>query len=445
MRPAGREYTVPAPGFRVAESPGTPQILGAFGTDAAGTNVRILYLHQYFATPECATGTRSYEFGRLLVERGHQVTVVSGTSALEPWLGPTVHDGPRTMSHDGLELVLVPDKYEQTRSKIKRLRGFSRFVRGAVKHGWSLPEPDVVFCTSPPLPIALSGIALAKKHGVPLVLEIRDLWPESLIEFGDISPTHPGILAAQGLEWVAYKGADRIVATTPGCKRTLVARGLDPDTIDVVELGADPGLFQPGSGDGSYRKAWGAEGRFVALFPGAHGIANGLDILVDAAKILQDRDSKVLIVLVGRGQLKPDLMAQAERHGLTNIRFLDPVPKTELVQMIDEIDVGLAILKPCGLLDRILSNKLFDFLAAGKPVMANLPGDMKAVLEEGDCGFFVPDMTPQGLADALDSASKVHHSTRRAMGRRARKLAEGRYSRSSLVDTFEQALLKTRY
>ncbi len=148
------------------------------------------------------------------------------------------------------------------------------------------------------------------------------------------------------------------------------------------------------------------------------------------------------MVLVGRGQEKPALMAQAERLGLDNVLFLDPVPKTELVQMVDEIDLGLAILKPCGLLDRILSNKLFDFLAAGKPVLANLPGDMQAILEGERCGFYVPDMTPTGLADAIQTAAETSKEEREAMGQRARALAEGRYNRTNLAAPFEDALIK---
>ncbi len=402
--------------------------------------MRLVYLHQYFATPECATGTRSYEFGAALVERGHDVTVISGTSMLEPWLGPEVHRRPQELEKDGIRLLLVPDGYEQSRSKVRRLRGFGRFVAGAVRAGRRLARPDVVFATSPPLPIALSGIALSRLHRSPFVLEIRDLWPASLVEFGGISPRHPGIVAAGGLERLAYGAANRIVATTPGARRDLVRRGWDGDRIDVVELGADPHLFQPGCSDGSFRSAHGLEDRFVALFPGAHGIANGLDIVVDAASVLQERGSRVTIVFVGRGQLKPQLQDQARRLGLRNVLFLDPVPKVELTRVLDEVDVGLAVLKPCGILDKILSNKLFDFMAAGRPVVANLPGDMAAILEGQGCGRVVQPYTPERLADTLDELAAAPPEELEAMGARARRLAETRYSRANLVDAFEAAL-----
>jgi glycosyltransferase involved in cell wall biosynthesis len=243
------------------------------------------------------------------------------------------------------------------------------------------------------------------------------------------------------MEETAYRAAARIIATTPGARRHLVDRGFDGERIDVVELGADPHLFRPGCGDGSFRAAHGLEDRFVAMFPGAHGPANGLDRVLDAAKILQDRDSRVTLVLLGKGQLKPALQEQARRQHLRNVVFLDPVPKTELARAMDEVDVGLAVLKPCGILDKILSNKLFDFMAAGKPVVANLPGDMAAILDGEGCGRVVLPYTPQRLADVLDELAASPREELDAMGLRARKLAETRYSRVNLATVFEASLL----
>lgn len=404
--------------------------------------MRVLYLHQFFATPECAAGTRSYEFGRALVERGHQVDLITGTSGLEPWLGSSVHDRPQTLERDGITLHTVLDRYTQSESIRVRLAGFARYVAAAIRKGRSLGPFDVVLATSPPLPIAAGGAALARLHGAPFVFEVRDLWPESLVAFGDLSRSNPGILAAQVMEAAAYRSADRIIATTPGCKRRMIGQGVDADRIDVVVLGADPDIFSPGCGDGSFRAAHGLEDRFIALFPGAHGIANGLDKVIDAARVLQDRDSDVTIVLIGRGQLKPALMEQARGLGLTNVLFLDPVPKTELAGIIDEADVGLAVLKDCSLLDSILSNKLFDFMAAGKPVVANLPGDMRRILEEEGAGRYAPDMSPEGFADTLMDLAGLPKDELRAMGARGRALAEGRYARKNLAGDFEAALLR---
>jgi len=404
--------------------------------------MRVLYLHQFFATPEGTAGTRSYEFGRGLVERGHEVTLVTGTLGLEPWLGPSVHDAPQTLERDGIRLLTVPDKYEQSPSALKRLGGFQRYVTGAIRRARKEGPFDVVFATSPPLPVASAGMAMAAWHRAPLVFEIRDLWPESLVEFGGIDPNHPGILAGKVLEKGVYATARRIIATTPGAKRRLVSRGIPADKVDVVVLGCDPYLFEPGCGDGSFRAKHGLEDKFVALFPGAHGVANGLDKVVDAAKVLQDRSSNVHIVFVGGGQKKPELMAQAERLGLQNLLFHDPVPKKDLVKIIDEIDVGLAVLKECRILDSILSNKLFDFMAAAKPVVANLPGDMREILEDKGAGRYAPDMSPTGFADTLMELAALPAAELKAMGARGRAMAEGEYARANLVVDFERTLLR---
>jgi len=403
--------------------------------------MRLLYLHQFFATPESATGTRSYEFGRGLVERGHEVTIVTGTAALEPWLGKGVHDRPQTVMRDGIKVMTVPDSYEQSKNVLKRLSSFQRFVTGAIRTGRKAGPVDLVLATSPPLPISVAGITLSRLHRVPMVFEIRDLWPESLVEFGGISERHPGIMAGKVLEKVTYRAANRIIATTPGAKRRLVQRGVDPSIIDVVVLGADPDLFDPGCSDGSFRAEHGLQDKFIALFPGAHGVANGLDKVIDAAKVLQDRDSNVHIVFVGRGQKKAELQEQAARLSLRNVLFLDSVPKTELVKIVDEIDVGLGVLKECRILDSILSNKMFDFLAAGKPVVANLPGDMKEILEGKGAGRYAPDMSPKGFADTLMELAAMPREELEAMGARGRALAEGEYARTNLVEGFERTLL----
>ncbi|MCO4769969.1 MAG: glycosyltransferase family 4 protein [Deltaproteobacteria bacterium] len=403
--------------------------------------MRLLYLHQFFATPECAAGTRSYEFGRGLVERGHEVTIITGTMGLEPWLGKDVHRKPQTVMRDGIRVMTVVDQYEQSPSVFKRLSGFGRFVSGAIRRGRKAGPFDAVLATSPPLPIAVAGMTLSRLHRVPLVFEIRDLWPESLVEFGGISETHPGILAGKVLEKAAYRAADRIIATTPGAKRRLVKRGVDPASVDVVVLGSDPDLFDPGCSDGSFRREHGLEDKFVAMFPGAHGLANGLHKVIDAAKVLQDRGSNVHIVLIGRGQLKPQLQEQARKLGLNNVLFHDSVPKTDLVKIVDETDVGLATLKECRILDSILSNKLFDFMAAGKPVVANLPGDMKEILEGKGAGRYAPDMSPEGFADTLMELAALPKAELEAMGARGRALAAGEYARKNLVDDFERTLL----
>jgi glycosyltransferase involved in cell wall biosynthesis len=404
--------------------------------------MRVLYLHQFFATPECAAGTRSYEFGRALVQRGHEVTIITGTLGLEPWLGPSVHDRGQTIERDGLTIVTVPDRYEQTRSVLKRIVGYQRYVSGAIREGAKRGPFDVVLATSPPLPISVAGAALKTIHRCPLVFEVRDLWPLALIAFGGIEANHPGIVAAKLLERFAYRAADRMIATTPGARRNLMERGLNGEHIDVVVLGADPDLFDPGCSDGSFRKKHGLEDKFVALFPGAHGIANGLDRVLDSAKVLQDRGSNLHFVLVGNGSEKPKLLEQAKRLGLNNVLFHDPVPKVELVKMVDEADAGLAVLAPCSILDLILSNKMFDFIAAGKPVVANLPGDMQAILEGEGCGIYTPDMSPEGFANAMQELSERPKAELEAMGARGRALAEGRYARKNLAEDFERVLLR---
>jgi glycosyltransferase involved in cell wall biosynthesis len=267
----------------------------------------------------------------------------------------------------------------------------------------------------------------------PFVFEVRDLWPELPREMGVI--TNPLVLRAMDLlEWMSYHAADACVGLSPGIVEGVQRRGISRERTLMVPNGCDLELFgRVAARDGSPLRA--GAGQFVAVFTGTHGIANGLDSVLDAARVLRDRKREdIRLAFIGDGKLKPHLVERAEREGLDSCLFLDPVPKTRLADLVSSADAGLMILANCPAFRYGTSpNKFFDYIAAGLPVLNNYPGWLADMIQEHNCGLVVPPEEPEALAEALVYLAE-HAEERKEMGRNARALAERDFSRGDLAN-----------
>lgn len=404
--------------------------------------MHVLYFHQHFSTRAGSTGTRSYEFARRLIERGHQVTMVCGSAAT----GATGLNGPfaggqRRGTVDGVQVIEIEVPYSNRLGFLKRALAFLRFAWRSTRI--ALTEPaDVVFATSTPLTAAIPGVAAAWLRRKPFVFEVRDLWPELPRAMGVI--TNPLVLLAMSaLEWTSYRAADACVALSPGIAEGIRRRSRPGAVVETIPNGCDLDLF----GDPT-ASPWRPEGvaptDLVGIFPGAHGLANGLDAVLDAAAELKRRGrGDIKLLLVGDGMTKPRLVARARAEGLTNVIFLDPVPKPRLAGLMAAADLGLMTLQNVPAFYRGTSpNKFFDFIASGRPVLNNYPGWLAQMIEANRCGFVVAPDDPSAFADALECAA----DDRRAlvtMGRAARALAEREFDRDKLADAFVVLLERT--
>lgn len=397
--------------------------------------MRVLYFHQHFSTRAGSTGTRSYEFARRLVARGHQVTMVCGSAAT----GATGLDGPfvdglRRGTVDGIQVIEIEVPYSNRLSFLKRAMAFLRFAWRSAYLAITLPA-DLVFATSTPLTAGIPGIAAAWLRRRPFVFEVRDLWPELPHAMGVI--TNPAVLfAMSALEWLSYRAADACVALSPGIAEGIRRRSRAGATVETIPNGCDLDLFGD-TAAAPWRPEGIAEDDLVAIFPGAHGIANGLDAVLDAAVELQRRGrSDIKLLLVGDGMMKPRLVERARKEAISNVVFLDPVPKPRLAGLMATADLGMMTLQNVPAFYRGTSpNKFFDFIAAGIPVLNNYPGWLAQLIEENQCGFVVPPEDPAAFADALERAADDRDSLV-AMGRAARALAEREFSRDRLADVF---------
>lgn len=407
--------------------------------------MHILYLHQYFRTRQGGAGTRSYEFAKYLINSGHRVTMICSGIGNEERLVPAPGDELVREEIDGIDVIslaagLAQSGWQSNTGSYRRMGQFMQFARAASKIGPLVDRPDVVFATHTPLTIGIPAMRLSREFGVPFIFEVRDLWPDALVNIGALS--NPGaIWAMRRLERRIYKAADRIVALSPGMRDGVIAGGGRADHVTVIPNSSDIDLFRPDLRPGPAFDLLPVGDRVSAIYFGAMGYANGLGYAVEAARILQNRgNDNIVIILHGSGGERLDLEQQVADYGLTNVIFSDPVDdKSEVAGLVAGADIALTIYRAAK--ETSWSpNKLFDALAAGKPVVVNVGGWLKEIVDSVQCGLSVDPERPSEMADALEQLAG-DPGLRSEMGIAARRLAEERFERGKLAHQLEEVLV----
>ena len=375
--------------------------------------MRIIYFHQYFSTPYGSAGTRSYFFAKQLINSGHEVFMVClSDERCNSGLKKPFKNNFRKGIVDGINIIEFNYKYSNKLNLIGRLLVFLKFSLKALNFSL-ISNADLIFCTSTPLSIALPGICCRWIKGTPFVFEVRDLWPELPVAMGlKINPIFLKIINI--FEKLSYQSADQLIGLAPGICRGIIRKGVNAEKVNMIPNGCDLDLFYPPE---NYIKENLEEidlninesKKFIAAFTGAHGRANGLDALLDAAVELKKIGNKnIHIIFIGDGSKKLQLIERAKIENLDNCHFLDSIPKTRLAEVLRKnIDVGLMILDDIPAFQYGTSpNKFFDYLAAGLPVITNYPGWISELIEENKLGKSVKPQNPKALANALLYMSK---------------------------------------
>ena len=395
--------------------------------------MNILYFHQHFSTPKGATGIRSYQMARKLVELGHNVTMVCGSyNVSNTGLSNDFINGVRIGLVDGIRVVEFKLDYANSQTFVKRIVVFLKFAFKSLRLVFS-QDFDLVVASSTPLTAAIPGIVAKIFRRKSFVFEVRDLWPELPREMGVIK--NPIVLKLLSLlEWLSYKCADRIVALSPGMKDGILKCGVSERKVIVVSNGCDLD-FRKVNTESSFRHEYGINPQdLVAVFSGTHGIANGLQVLMDSALLLKNMNVNFIkFVLVGDGKEKPRLVQFVKDNGLDNVIFIDPVTKDKLFHIYSECDIGLQILANIrAFYNGTSPNKFFDYISAGLPVLVNYPGWLSEFVDIQECGFIVQPERPDLLADTL-----IHAYSNRgllvSMGANALDLAVNQFDRKKLA------------
>lgn len=398
--------------------------------------MRIIYLHQYFTTPSMVGGTRSYEMARRLVQRGHEVHMVtSDRSGRSPrW---------RQTEEGGIHVHWAPVRYSNHMGFSRRLVAFGRFASMAARRAARLPG-DLIFATSTPLTIALPAVYAARKQSIPMVFEVRDLWPQVPIAVGSLRSRAP-IAAARWLEAFAYRNARRIVALSEGMKEGVLAAGYPADRVTVIPNGSDLGLFRvsPGMGREFRRRHEWLGDRPLIVYTGTLGKVNGVDYLARLAAAVRKHDAEIRFLVVGTGCEERKVRRVAEERGVLGQNFFlqAPVAKHEIPAILSAADLATSTVIDHPHLWENSANKLFDALAAGRPVAINHEGALADMIRTSGCGLVLHPSDPESSARPLVEAIRAPQWRRQARTAAAR-LAEQRFDRDKLAAELESALLE---
>ncbi|MDO8848140.1 MAG: glycosyltransferase family 4 protein [Coriobacteriia bacterium] len=404
--------------------------------------MRILYIYQFFATPESSLGlTRSYEFARALTDAGHEVTVLTSASNLpDEYRSHFVSRG----EIDGIKVRAVRVGYSNYMGHLRRILSFAAFMLSSVWVALWVPRPDVVFASSTPITVALPGLAVSKVKAVPFVFEVQDLWPEAAIQMGAIR--RHGLIAtvAKRLERAAYRRAVAVVPVSPGMAEGVVAEGTPPCKIEMIPNFSDLERFHPGRKDSAVSKRYGLAGKFVVGYTGAIGPSNAVHEQVpEAARTLKERGrSDIVFAIAGDGKSLPELQRLTE--GLENVLLLGRIPKTEVPALTRTADVLMTLFGDKPILATNSPNKFFDALASGRPVIVNQPGWTRELVEDHGAGLYVPVGDGVALADAIESLADDKKRTK-AMGLAARALAEEAFGRDLQAARIVELLERVAY
>lgn len=406
--------------------------------------MKILVVHQYYLAPGQPGGSRFNEFARLWTARGHDVTVIAGTLnyATGEQAPGTGRGGVVERDEDGIHVwrCHVPATYN--RGYIGRMWAFFGFTASACWAAIRARRPDVVIATSPPLTAAIPGFVAARMRwrAVPWVFEVRDLWPESAITTGVLSERSLLTRLLYQLERFACRHADRVNVLTPAFAEDLRKRGLvEDERLMFVPNGADVEAFTPGPRDNDARRELGWGDRFVALYAGAHGRANALDQLLDAAEQLRAR-TDILIALVGDGPERVRLQSEALQRKLSNLQFIGAVSKDRMPALVAAADSGLAVLQNNPTFRTVYPNKVFDYMACARPTVLAIDGvARRLVCEEARAGLFAEPENGRAIADAIARLADCPDEAE-ALGRNGREWVVANAARPALADKYLRAL-----
>lgn len=392
--------------------------------------MHILLIHQAFASLDEPGGTRHHELARYLAAHGHKVSIIAspisyltGKSrfARIPW---------SEKQTDG-ELITIIRAYAYPalhRSFAFRVVSFFSFMVSSFLIGLGVEHVDLVWGTSPPIFQGMTAWLISRLKRVPFLFEVRDLWPAFAIEVGVLR--NPILIRlSTWLERFLYRHADLVMVNSPGYVKHVQDRGAKK--VELVPNGTDTSMFTPNVDGSIFRSSHQLSEKFVVLYAGAHGLSNDLSVVLAAAQELLPQQD-IVIVLLGDGKDKPALQAQALQESLHNVLFLPPIPKKEMPVALAAADACIAILKPLELYKTTYPNKVFDYMAAAKPVILAIDGVIREVIEKAGAGIAVPPGDPHALSQAILQLARDPQLCH-AMGAQARTYVEAHFDRPALA------------
>src|SRR5690554_801855 len=391
---------------------------------------KILYIHQYFHTPEQPGGTRSYWLAQELIKNGYEVIMLTTNSKQTEKI--------RTYDADGIKVISYGVFYSQSMGIRGRLQSFTDFmvksVRYVLKHS---REYDIVFATSTPLTVGVPALFAKWFKKKKYIFEVRDLWPEVPIQMGAFKT--PLIIGfTRWLEKTIYKNAEHVIALSPNIQDGVI-KYIPKEKTSMIPNMSKKDEFWPREKDYDLMKQIGLkEGYLKVIHFGALGEANGIDTIIESASLLKEQ--KIQFLFLGAGSTEERLKKVIEQKNIKNVLFHNRTPMELTSAIVNCCDISLVSFKDLPILYTNSPNKLFDSLSAGKPIIVNSAGWTKKMVEDNKCGIYCDPKNPQDLADKLVYLN--NRDSLEDMGKNSRRLAEEVYDKSILVEEFSNVFNK---
>ena len=383
--------------------------------------MKVLYIHQYFRTPEEGGAIRSYYLAKGLVEHGIEVELI------------TAHNKPEALTKtiDGIKVHYLPVFYDNEQGFIKRIYAFFRFMRMARRKASEIKDIDICYATSTPLTIGLSALKIKQDQNIPYFFEVRDLWPEAPFQMGVIKNRYLKKYLKH-LEKRVYKNASQIIALSPGIKELIENDGSDKP-ITVIPNMSDVDFFIPEDKSAEMEKTFDVEGKFVVSYFGTIGLANHLEYLLVAANEALKSGLPIQFFIIGSGGQLNRLKYLVKHFNIDNVRFLPFQNKFNLKRVLNITDAAYVSFARKPILETNSPNKFFDALASGKLIITKTKGWVKDIIEKERCGFYYDPDNPKEFINSIrpyiKSSAKLAEYQQRA-----RVIAETQFAKSAQVE-----------
>jgi colanic acid biosynthesis glycosyl transferase WcaI len=394
--------------------------------------MKILFVTHYFPPEVNAPANRTHEHCRRWVQDGHDVTVITG-----------IPNHPRGVVFDGYEnrwlqeeqvdgirvirtwMYLAPNS-----GFLKRIANYLFFAITAVLASRRAGKPDLVIATSPQFFVGVAGAIIARVKRRPFVLEIRDLWPKSIVELGQLRKG-PILSMLEALERWLYRSASGVVVNTRTFRDHIEARGVDPGQIELVYNGIDPSLFRPQPKNVELLERHGLSNHYTIAYVGTLGLAHGLTLVIDVAERLKHMPA-LRFVLIGDGADREKLEIDIETRGLENVKLLGLQPRDSMPDWIASIDVLLVLLRDLPVFETVIPSKIFEFLAQERPVILAAKGEIRRLMAEAGGALVIDPEVPDQLVSAIEEVM-AHPEEAMARAAAGRRWVEEGYIRDELA------------
>jgi glycosyltransferase involved in cell wall biosynthesis len=392
--------------------------------------LKVLYIHQYFCTPNEPGGTRSYWFAKELIQAGYNVTMITSTNKYKNIEG--------RCNIEGIDVIYIKNYYDNYMSKARKIKSFISFVFDSIKVAMKEKGVDIVFATSTPLTIGIVALFLNLFKGWKYIFEVRDLWPEFPIQMGAIN-NKLIILFLRYLEKWIYKRAKHIIALSPGMQEGILKTRILTSKVSVIPNMSKSEIFYPREIRIDIANKYSIDlKKLNVIYFGSMGIANGLSYIVEAAKYLKELNIlDINFIILGDGATRPQLIDYTIKYNLKNVKFLENQDMNNTSDIVNCCDFSFICFKNIPILYTNSPNKLFDSLSAGKSIIVNSLGWTKEMIEKNDCGFFVEPDSPEDFARKL-LQYKDDKEQLDVWSKNARKLAVNCFDKSILCEKFIQ-------